>query len=62
MVKKIKGLEKYFVLMFLSLVTFWRGDAKADTICCGENESDETCCTAAGYHWHSNDSTCHYYS
>ncbi|MGN1091027.1 MAG: hypothetical protein ACI4RJ_00840 [Alphaproteobacteria bacterium] len=56
MVQKLRRIEKYFLLMFLSLVTFWRGDAEAKTItiCCDDNESDETCCLSAGYQWNEN--------
>ena len=53
MVQKLKGIEKYFLLMFLSLLTFWRGNAQAKSIqiCCDNDEVDQQCCNTAGYRW-----------
>lgn len=53
MVKKIRRIEKYFLLMFLSLITFWRGHAQASVykeICCG-NFLPEACCKQKGFTW-----------
>ena len=51
MVKKLRHAERYFWLMLLSLVTFWRGHAQASIdICCGQL-SDKMCCENAHYYW-----------
>ena len=53
MVQKLRRIEKYFLLMFLSLVTFWRGKAEASyTLCCDDGESEESCCDRVpGHQW-----------
>lgn len=50
MVKKLRRVEKYFLLMFLSLLTFWRGKAEASSyrVCCGDNETLSDCCDSIG--------------